>query len=101
MHRQFNAARNQVAIENADIENPFGEDTSKWKCRGCGCTNERACAGGCCWVEKNLCDKCHAWSDNFTRDEVAAIRDALLIRKLARPSSTRLIEALLRRFPKS
>jgi hypothetical protein len=33
-------------------------DSSGWVCRVCGCTDERACPGGCCWVEKNLCSAC-------------------------------------------
>jgi hypothetical protein len=27
-------------------------------CRVCGCTDERACAGGCYWVEADLCSAC-------------------------------------------
>ena len=27
-------------------------------CRRCGCTNERACPGGCYWVEPDLCSQC-------------------------------------------
>ncbi len=34
-----------------------------WRCRVCGCTNERACPGGCHWVEPNLCSEC-AMKDN-------------------------------------
>lgn len=29
-----------------------------WQCRRCGCTDARACPGGCSWVEKNLCSRC-------------------------------------------
>lgn len=28
------------------------------KCRVCGCTDFKACEGGCYWVEDNLCSKC-------------------------------------------
>jgi len=28
------------------------------QCRVCGCTNERACPGGCHWVEFDLCSQC-------------------------------------------
>jgi len=39
------------------------------KCRGCGCTDDRACvyedAGGrifiCSWVEQGLCSACAYW----------------------------------------
>lgn len=27
-------------------------------CRVCGCTDERACHGGCFWVEQDLCSSC-------------------------------------------
>lgn len=27
-------------------------------CRGCGCSEERACAGGCWWVGRGLCSRC-------------------------------------------
>ncbi len=28
------------------------------RCRVCGCTNNRACPGGCYWVAIDLCSKC-------------------------------------------
>lgn len=28
------------------------------KCIACGCTDSRACAGGCYWVTKDLCSNC-------------------------------------------
>jgi len=28
------------------------------ECRGCGCTEDRACAFGCAWVEPDLCSSC-------------------------------------------
>lgn len=40
------------------------------KCRVCGCTDYRACLGGCFWVEPDLCSNC-----------VAAARTADLIDK--------------------
>ena len=27
-------------------------------CRVCGCTDEKACAGGCAWFEPDLCSLC-------------------------------------------
>lgn len=27
-------------------------------CRVCGCTDQHACAGGCYWVEPDLCSAC-------------------------------------------
>lgn len=32
-------------------------------CRVCGCTQDNACAGGCCWVEEDLCSRCAAKMD--------------------------------------
>ena len=28
------------------------------KCRLCGCTEDRACKGGCAWIEWDLCSQC-------------------------------------------
>lgn len=28
------------------------------ECRICGCTNQRACEGGCHWIEPDLCSAC-------------------------------------------
>lgn len=28
------------------------------RCRVCGCTDERACPGGCWWIENDLCSNC-------------------------------------------
>lgn len=28
------------------------------KCRYCGCTDENACEGGCCWVAPRVCSRC-------------------------------------------
>lgn len=27
-------------------------------CRICGCTDDRACLGGCSWLEEDLCSTC-------------------------------------------
>jgi hypothetical protein len=35
-------------------------------CRGCGCTDDRACPGGCYWVDDDLCSRC---------DEIAGAAD--------------------------
>ena len=34
--------------------------TTSLRCQGCGCTNERACSGGCHWVATNppFCSEC-------------------------------------------
>ena len=28
------------------------------QCRGCGCTDDEPCAGGCFWVAADLCSTC-------------------------------------------
>jgi hypothetical protein len=28
------------------------------QCRRCGCTDDRACSGGCYWVSADLCSRC-------------------------------------------
>jgi hypothetical protein len=33
-------------------------DEDEPRCRVCGCTNDRACAGGCHWAEPDLCSAC-------------------------------------------
>lgn len=35
---------------------PMGEMV----CRGCGCSDNRACPGGCFWAAPNLCSRCAA-----------------------------------------
>lgn len=32
--------------------------STNWVCRRCGCTQERACRGGCCWIGPRLCSAC-------------------------------------------
>ncbi len=31
---------------------------AKRSCKVCGCTEERACPGGCCWIGPRLCSAC-------------------------------------------
>lgn len=33
-------------------------DAMPESCRECGCTNERACQGGCSWMAPGLCSSC-------------------------------------------
>lgn len=40
-------------------------------CRVCGCTDDRACPGGCWWVEPDLCSQCQ-WFNEPTDEEDAA-----------------------------
>jgi hypothetical protein len=46
-------------FQNAETHMPF-DQSDGWACIGCGCTNDRACTGGCYWVDKNKCSGCFA-----------------------------------------
>ncbi len=35
-----------------------GDRTDGYRCVACGCTNDRACPGGCYWVGANRCSAC-------------------------------------------
>lgn len=43
-------------LQSGRVVMPLGEMT----CRVCGCSDERACAGGCVWAAPNLCSRCVA-----------------------------------------
>lgn len=57
-----------VFDKNIDIDAWFKGSTAdaleSWfvaerqQCKVCGCTEDRACPGGCYWAEDNLCSKC-------------------------------------------
>lgn len=51
------------------------------RCRVCGCTDERACAGGCSWVDGDICSGCfrvaealREWMESANRASWAALR---------------------------
>jgi len=54
------------------------EDTSRWVCRQCGCMNHTPCPRGCSWVEKDLCDRCLGYADNFSKNEASVLARALV-----------------------
>lgn len=45
-------------------------DTQVQRCRECGCTNDKACPGGCSWIEQDLCSTCAEPIDGDTVMEV-------------------------------
>lgn len=50
------------------------DPSDSWRCVACGCTNARACPGGCCWVEPNKCSACFdedgvPWAAGDVEDE--------------------------------
>jgi hypothetical protein len=53
-------ARLEAAAAAAPTIRPGGKFvfTPRGMCRVCGCTDERACPGGCIWAEPNLCSRC-------------------------------------------
>lgn len=42
-------------------------DTRRWACTKCGCTETKACAGGCAWVAYKLCSQCATTDDVMRR----------------------------------
>jgi hypothetical protein len=67
-------------------EDRLGDD-SEAACAVCGCTEERACAGGCCWVRdpknlmRDICSRCamrEALAEDLARcsSEIAKIETA-------------------------
>lgn len=40
---------------------------SERRCRACGCTDLRACRGGCFWVEDDLCSTCYSVQREWSR----------------------------------
>ena len=53
-------ARLEAAAAAAPTIRPDGKFvfTVQGTCRVCGCTDDRACPGGCVWAEPNLCSRC-------------------------------------------
>ncbi len=45
-----------VRFLNLDFESPAAAEEKR--CEKCGCTNEKACEGGCFWVSPTLCSTC-------------------------------------------
>ena len=67
-------------------------------CRVCGCTNFRACPGGCFWVQADLCSACSTMTAAIPAAKLARLL-ALLVRaapqvdaELAREIRTALAE---------
>jgi hypothetical protein len=49
------------SLANLDFDlepNQIEDDLSRSKCKYCGCTDDRACPGGCRWVKPNVCSSC-------------------------------------------
>ncbi len=43
---------------DAGILLTIAQDRAERWCRVCGCTDDRACEGGCGWSARDLCDRC-------------------------------------------
>lgn len=50
--------RRQARQYREDLRNQFDAMAPERACRECGCTDSRACAGRCWWVEPDLCSSC-------------------------------------------
>jgi hypothetical protein len=48
----------QDTAQRFGLEVAGAEADSFIVCRGCGCSDEAACPGGCEWVQEDLCSKC-------------------------------------------
>lgn len=45
-------------LDDPFIDGPDLEAVGIRSCRGCGCTDDSACEGGCSWTEPDLCSRC-------------------------------------------
>ncbi|HXA68858.1 MAG TPA: hypothetical protein VNW24_00310 [Stellaceae bacterium] len=52
-------------------------------CRVCGCTDDRACPGGCSWIESTLCSACVASQAHVVRMTRSYPRTSLKGRSVA------------------
>ncbi len=52
-HETATAKRARAASVSLRQKGPVGQ-----KCKFCGCTDARPCAGGCAWAEPGLCSTC-------------------------------------------
>jgi hypothetical protein len=50
--------------------------TKSLKCRVCGCTNARACPGGCYWVQSDLCSACAVSPGRFEEQALPGFGNA-------------------------
>lgn len=57
-------------------------------CRTCGCTDDRACPGGCAWYNDELCSRC--WLE-----QTRVLRRAVLIYSIAANSWADAVEATI------
>jgi hypothetical protein len=64
----------------------MSDKSDGWACTGCGCTNDRACSGGCYWVDKNKCSGC--FDDDGERFAVGAEDSSLFGVELCPASET-------------
>jgi hypothetical protein len=51
------ASRSQLSVDER-LGEQAGEQSAVRSCRVCGCTDDRACEGGCGWAEQDLCTAC-------------------------------------------
>lgn len=52
------------------------------KCKYCGCTQERACRGGCYWIYENVCSECEEKFNNDPKNKQANKNVSKLIKTL-------------------
>jgi hypothetical protein len=52
------AIRGLTEEQAVDVVNVLVSDMTPRRCRNCGCSDDRACPGGCYWIEDDLCSRC-------------------------------------------
>lgn len=61
-YRDLLASANSLELADAMLPDRLSIDGLEYlnerRCRQCGCTDNRACPGGCAWVEDDLCSRC-------------------------------------------
>lgn len=56
--KQFRAPRSMLKLGEQCLDGLEKLRERQQTCRICGCTEARACPGGCHWVEPGLCSSC-------------------------------------------
>lgn len=58
MRARGNKALIALRAARAHLAEAAPAEAARRHCRKCGCTDDRACEGGCYWVENDLCSRC-------------------------------------------
>ncbi len=61
----------------------------KRTCKRCGCTDARACRGGCYWVARDLCSRCEEPKVTLLKNVALAMLEQLKKKKATNPGRTK------------